>query len=99
MHINITNYFVSQAHFALSHDVQFQRQGSATHIDYETDFYTYLEFLSVNNSVVKKILRLWNQELYIATDASTAPTLQRPRNSAKSVLAALKASGSCSEGN
>ncbi|KAF8524065.1 hypothetical protein BU17DRAFT_10251, partial [Hysterangium stoloniferum] len=37
------------ARFALSHDAHFQRQGSATHIDYEEDFYTYLEFLSVNN--------------------------------------------------
>ncbi|KAF8501307.1 hypothetical protein BU17DRAFT_102250 [Hysterangium stoloniferum] len=85
------------AHFALSCDGHFQCQGSATHIDYEVDFYTYLEFLSVNNSIVKKIFSLWNQELYAATSASTTATSEGQRSSVKTVLAALKAMGSCSE--
>ncbi|KAF8517168.1 hypothetical protein BU17DRAFT_92094 [Hysterangium stoloniferum] len=79
------------ARFALSCDGYFQHQGSATHIDYEADFYTYLEFLSVNNSIVKKIFSLWNQELYAVTSANTTATSEGPWSSVKTVLATLKA--------
>ncbi|KAF8523302.1 hypothetical protein BU17DRAFT_85998 [Hysterangium stoloniferum] len=85
------------ARFALSHDAHFQRQGSTTHIDYEEDFYTYLEFLSVNNGIVKKILNVWNEQLYGVTNTKTTAIPQQSQNSAKTILAALKATGSHSE--
>ncbi|KAF8530183.1 hypothetical protein BU17DRAFT_78791 [Hysterangium stoloniferum] len=83
--------------FALSHDAHFQHQGSAIHIDYEEDFYTYLEFLSVNNGIVKKILNVWNEQLYGVSNTKTMAIPQQSQNSAKTILAALKATGSHSE--
>ncbi|KAF8512017.1 hypothetical protein BU17DRAFT_69381 [Hysterangium stoloniferum] len=78
------------ARFALSHDSQFQCQGSATCIDYEVNFQTYLEFLLVDNSIVKSIFSFWNQELYSRATTSTTFTSQKPKRSVKAVLAELK---------
>ncbi|KAF8520404.1 hypothetical protein BU17DRAFT_89000 [Hysterangium stoloniferum] len=78
------------ARFALSHDPQFQCQGSATCIDYEVDFQTYLEFLLVDNGIIKNIFSFWNQELYSVATKSTIFMLQKLKNSVKTVLAELK---------
>ncbi|KAF8521265.1 hypothetical protein BU17DRAFT_65025 [Hysterangium stoloniferum] len=78
------------AHFSLSHDPQFQHQGSVLCIDYEMDFQTYLEFLLVDNSIVKNIFSFWNQEIYSRATINTTFTSQRPQSSAKAVLAELK---------
>ncbi|KAF8523182.1 hypothetical protein BU17DRAFT_64073 [Hysterangium stoloniferum] len=83
------------AHFALSHDPQFQCQGSATCIDYEADFQTYLEFLLVDNGIVKNIFSFWNQELFSGATTSTTSISQGPQSSVKAVLAELKSTSVC----
>ena len=50
--------------FTLSKDSALQRQGTATKIDYEDDFNTYLKYLTVscseNKASVKEIFHIWN---------------------------------------
>ncbi|KAF8584947.1 hypothetical protein K439DRAFT_1616299 [Ramaria rubella] len=54
--------------FALSNDLSFQRQGSASGINYEADFNTYLKYLissrTQNWHSIKQIFSIWNNYFF-----------------------------------
>ncbi|KAF8582472.1 hypothetical protein K439DRAFT_1282426, partial [Ramaria rubella] len=54
--------------FALSNDLSFQHQGSASGIDYKADFNTYLKYLissrTQNRHSVKQIFSIWNNYFF-----------------------------------
>ncbi|KAF8580557.1 hypothetical protein K439DRAFT_1619672 [Ramaria rubella] len=59
------------AHFALSNNLSFQHQGSASGIDYEVDFNIYLKYLisshTQNQHSVKQIFSIWNNYFFPGT--------------------------------
>ena len=71
-----------------------QRRGSATKIDYEANFYTYLKYLikgrTENKALVKQLFWTWNDYFFPSVAGPTATFATIPTHSIDAEFAALQ---------